>query len=153
MKISHFLVAIAVCAAVIVTGKTISDVTEASQFAKLTAEQQAIVLGQREASRGLQTILLGAAALMLPISIGVVVASVVSMFRGNNINAPTLKLSGRGKSDVGQMEIENMPSGWMSTFPQQNQRTAFPPLQQGQFALSAPAFEEAPAARVLGGRS
>lgn len=152
MKISHFLVAIAICAAIIVAGKAVSDVTEAGEFAKLTAEQQAIVLGQREASRGLQTILLGAAALMLPVGLSVVTVSLVSMFRGNNINAPTLKLSGRGKSDAGQMEIENMPPGWMDTFPQQPQRGQLPP-PQNQYAMAAPVFEEAPPARVLGGRS
>jgi len=83
--------------------------------------------------------------------LSVVTVSLVSMFRGNNINAPTLKLSGRGKSDAAQMEIENLPSGWMDTFPQQQPRGQLPP-PQNQFAMSAPVFEEAPPARVLGGR-
>jgi len=70
--------------------------------------------------------------------LSVVTVSLVSMFRGNNINAPTLKLSGRGKSDAGQMEIENMPPGWMDTFPQQPQRGQLPP-PQNQYAMAAPA--------------
>jgi len=154
---TNFLLVMAVCAAVVVGGSAIISSNESRQIESLTPDQRAIVLGQREASRGLQTILFGAAALMLPVGLSVVVVSLVSMFRGNNINAPTLKLSGRGavsasgKSDAAQMDIENMPAGWMDTFPQQQPRVQLPP-PQNQYAMAAPMFEEAPPARVLGGR-
>ena len=148
---TNFLLVMAVCAAVVVGGSAIISSNESRQIESLTPDQRAIVLGQREASRGLQTILFGAAALMLPVGLSVVVVSLVSMFRGNNINAPTLKLGGRGKSDAAQMDIENMPAGWMDSFPQQPQRGQLPP-PQNQYAMAAPMFEEAPPARVLGGR-
>lgn len=146
----NFLLAIAVCAAIVVGGSAIISTNESRQIESLSPDQRAIVLGQREASRGLQTILFGAAALMLPVGLSVVVVSLVSMFRGNNINAPTLKI-GRGKGDVSPDVLDGAPSGWMDSFPTQQPRGQLPP-PQNQYAMSATAFEEAPPARVLGGR-
>jgi len=148
--IANFLIAIAVCAAIVVGGSAIISTNESRQIESLSPDQRAIVLGQREASRGLQTILFGAAALMLPVGLSVVVVSLVSMFRGNNINAPTLKI-GRGKGDVSPEMFDGAPSGWMDSFPAQQPRGQLPP-PQNQYAMSATAFEEAPPARVLGGR-
>ena len=133
MKPSHFIILFILGIAFTFGAMAVSDGVEAWQISKLDAGQQSIVIGQRQASKGLRDILIGVALVVTPISLAAVLFG-----RGNNVNTVVTK-GGGGKSDAAQMEIENMPPGWMDTFAQQQPQRGQLPPPQNHFALSAPA--------------
>jgi len=150
MKPSHFIIAFMFFAALIIIGIAVIAYSDQQRFAALTADQKAISVGISEMGKSLLMILVGGSCLFIPFTVGVGGVVAYGLGRGNTITAQVFK--GKvGKSSEGEI-VDGAPSGWMNTWDTREQRRELPP-PQNQYALSAPVFEEAPPARVLGGRS